>query len=65
MEKNVPIDAVTAIFNFLSTDEGQKLIDPLVKLNTEFITLIFGLIKHIHDKGQATSGNSTPSPKTN
>lgn len=59
------MDPVTAIFNFLATPEGQKLIDPLVKLNTEFVNLIFGLIKNIHDSKQATSGNSTNSTPKN
>lgn len=54
------MDPVTAIFNFLATPEGQKLIDPLVKLDTEFITIIMDFIKKIHASSGASNTNSKP-----
>lgn len=56
---DMPVDPVTAIFAFLSTPEGQKLIDPLVQINAEFATIIMDLIKKIHNDVQAKLSPTT------
>ena len=48
------LDPVTAIFNFLSTPVGQKLIDPLVTLEnnavSDFSKILQDLVVQVHNK---------------
>ena len=49
------MDPVTAIFNFLSTPEGQKLVAPLVTANAAFVGIIGDLIQRVHDHNPPAS----------
>ena len=56
--KMTPIDPITAIFTFLSTPVGQKLIDPLVTLEnnavSDFSKILQDLVVQVHTKLTAT-----------
>lgn len=57
LELGEPMDPITAIFNFLSTTEGQKLVEPLTKIEADLVTIIADLIKKVHDN------SVTPAPR--
>ena len=44
-----PMDPITAIFNFLSTAEGQKLMEPLTKVEADIVVILSDLIKKVHN----------------
>lgn len=44
------MDPITAIFNFLSSAQGQEVVKLIIQVDTAFITLIAGLVKKVHDK---------------
>ena len=48
--KGLSMDPITAIFNFLATPAGQKVVEALIDVDKAVIGAIGGLIKKIHDK---------------
>ena len=48
LESGGPMDPITAIFNFLSTTEGQKLMEPLTKVEADIVVILADLIKKVH-----------------
>ena len=47
------MDPVTAIFNFLSTAQGQVIVAKIIELDITIVQTIAGLIKKAHDKPDA------------
>jgi len=58
LETGGAMDPITAIFNFLSTAEGQKLVEPLTKVESDLVTILADLIKKVHDDA------APPAPKS-
>lgn len=47
------MDPITAIFNFLSTPQGQAIVQDILALDKTFVTLLQGLIQKSHDAVKA------------
>lgn len=60
----ITMDPITAVFNFLSTPEGQKLVAPLVAVEADLVSVIANLIKQVAAKHTATPTTTTSTSTT-
>lgn len=52
------MDPITAIFTFLSSEQGQVIVALIIEADKSIVTAIAGLIKKIHDKPDAAAKGS-------